>query len=259
MPVTCSTSRLLIASGSLDRRRRDIGDERHGGRLDRRPCSSASRMASAAGCISAQWNGALTGSSTARRAPNFGASSTARSIAVLAPQITTWPGALSLAASQTSPSAAALASSWLGEIGAEQRRHRPFADRHRLLHGAARVLSSRAVSARLRAPAAASAEYSPSEWPATKVTLSMKLEALLGEHAHRRERHRHQRRLRILGERQLSLGPLPHQLGQILAERLVDFGKHRARGRIGLGELGAHADGLASLTGKNESNAHRRE
>ena len=62
---------------------------------------SARRITSAAGFIKAQWNGALTGSSTARRAPNFGASATARSIASLAPEITTCPGALSLAASQT--------------------------------------------------------------------------------------------------------------------------------------------------------------
>ena len=55
----------------------------------------------------------------------------------------------------------------LRKIGAEQRRHGAFADRHGLLHRAPLILRSRAVSARLRAPAAASAEYSPSECPAT--------------------------------------------------------------------------------------------
>ena len=140
MPVTCSTSRALNVLRIGDRRGKHIGHQRNRGRLDL-TLASASRMASAAGCISAQWKGALTGSSTARRAPNFGAKPTARSIAVLAPEITTWPGALSLAASHTSPSAAALGQLLgLAEIGAEQRRHRPFAHRHRLLHGAAACL-----------------------------------------------------------------------------------------------------------------------
>ena len=82
-------------------------------------------------------------------------------------------------------------------------------------------------------------------------------EPLLGfQRAQCRERYRHQGRLGIFGQGELILGPLPHHLGQRLTERLIDLGKHGARRRVGLGELGAHADRLAPLPGKNEGNAH---
>ena len=60
-------------------------------------------MASAAGCINVQWKGALTGSDMARLAPFSFAKMIARSTAAFVPEITTCPGALSFAASQTSP------------------------------------------------------------------------------------------------------------------------------------------------------------
>jgi len=59
-------------------------------------------MASAAGAISEQWNGADTGSSMARRMPRSLATSMARLTALRAPEITTWPPPLSLATSITS-------------------------------------------------------------------------------------------------------------------------------------------------------------
>ena len=66
-----------------------------------------------------------------------------------------------------------------------------------------RIFRRRAASATLSAPAAASAEYSPSEWPATILHLVGEAEALLRlQHAHDGERNRHQRRLRVLGQRQ---------------------------------------------------------
>ncbi len=88
MPVTCSTSRARIASGSDTGVASTLAITGTEGALIA-TLASASRMTSAAGCISAQWNGALTGSSTARRAPNLGANAKARSIADLAPEITT--------------------------------------------------------------------------------------------------------------------------------------------------------------------------
>ena len=55
----------------------------------------------------------------------------------------------------------------------------------------------------LRLPAAASAEYSPSEWPATKAASRPTEKAGFGlQHAQRRDRHRHQRRLGIFGQLQ---------------------------------------------------------
>jgi hypothetical protein len=70
-----------------------------------------------------------------------------------------------LATAQTSPSLAALASSALEAISAEEGCHAALA-----LPGTAACmalplcLEQRAVSARLNAPAAAKREYSPSEW-----------------------------------------------------------------------------------------------
>ena len=66
----------------------------------------------------------------------------------------------------------------------------------------------------------------------------------------------HDRRLRILGELELLVGTFAHQPEQVLAERLVDLVEHVLRGPARIGERRAHADGLASLSGKNEC-AHR--
>ena len=71
--------------------------------------ANTASIASAAGAIKAQWNGADTGKGMQRLAPRSVASAMARSIAAVAPDSTTWPGALSLAGWQTSPSAASAA------------------------------------------------------------------------------------------------------------------------------------------------------
>ena len=68
--------------------------------------ASASRSRSAAGAISEEWNGALTGSAIARFAPRAFADSTALCTAPAWPAMTTCPGALKFTASQTSPRAA---------------------------------------------------------------------------------------------------------------------------------------------------------
>ncbi len=101
-------------------------------------------MASAAGAISAQWNGAETGSSMARLMPRALEISTARSTAALWPEITTWPPPLSLAGCTTCFVSCLGVDHRLGadrlrlvEIGAEQGGHRTFARRHGALHGAA--------------------------------------------------------------------------------------------------------------------------
>ncbi len=70
----------------------------------------------------------------ARAAPSA-ANAIARSTAVLWPLTTTWPGALSLAASQTSPWAAAAATSRAASISSPNSAAiAPNADRHRALH-----------------------------------------------------------------------------------------------------------------------------
>ena len=102
-------------------------------------CASASAITSAAGAISAQWKGALTGSRIARLAPLALAISTARSTAARSPETTTWPGPLSLAACADLALGAPPRRPARGcvEVEPEQRRHGALADRHGLLHGPA--------------------------------------------------------------------------------------------------------------------------
>ncbi len=115
------------------------------------------------------------------------------------------------------------------------------------------------MSARPIAPAAASAEYSPSEWPATKAARLDGNAELAVEHAHRRHADRHQRRLGVLGQGQRLDRPLAHELEQSLAEGVVDLLEHLAGGGEGVGKFDAHADGLAALTREHEGETHGRK
>ena len=122
-----------------------------------------------------------------------------------------------------------------------------------------RVRSSRAVSAMVRLPAAASAEYSPSECPATKAaSRPTEKPASVSSTRERRDRHRHQRRLGVLGELQGFGRTVPDHGGQLLAERRIDLVEHRAGGRKGFGERLAHADRLGPLPRKSKCCRHRR-
>ena len=71
--------------------------------------------------------------------------------------------------------------------------------------------------------------------------------AFLLQHAQHRDGVGHDRRLGVFGEGKLVLRPLAHQREQLLAERIVDFFEHRARGGTGIGEVRTHADLLAAL------------
>jgi len=87
--------------------------------------------------------------------------------------------------------------------------------------------------------------------------VALEIDARLGfDHAHGGKRHRHQRRLRILGERQRLGRTVPHDGGELVAERGVDLVEHAARRREILGERLAHAHGLASLAGKYQRDRH---
>ena len=113
--------------------------------------------------------------------------------------------------------------------------------------------SSRAVSASVSAPAAHNAEYSPSEWPATKAAsraTSSPASAL--ERPQRRQAGRHQRRLGVGGQRQLRLRPLEDQFRQLSPSAASTSLEHPRRRRKRRGERLAHADGLRALTGKHE-------
>ncbi len=80
--------------------------------------------------------------------------------------------------------------------------------------------------------------------------------ALALEHAQHGEADRHQRRLGVLGQRELVLRPLEDHPGEVLAERLVDFGEDLAGAGMAFGEVAPHADGLRALSGKNQRASH---
>ena len=158
--------------GVGDRRGQHVGDRRGTAGALISTLASASAIASAAGCISAQWKGALTLSGMKRRTPCALASSAARSMAVLAPEMTAWVGSLSLASWHTSPCAASAASFSAASLPTpSSAAMAPCPTGTAACMARPRVFSRRAASATLSAPAAASAEYSPSECPATYFTL----------------------------------------------------------------------------------------
>ena len=78
----------------------------------------------------------------------------------------------------------------------------------------------------------------------------------LAQHGKRRERHRHQRGLRVLRQRQLRLGAFPHDARQLLAKRLVHGLEHGLRGGKALRQPLPHAYGLAALARKCECKCH---
>ena len=55
----------------------------------------------------------------------------------------------------------------------------------------------------------------------------------------------------------VSSGPSNMMLGEVLLQRRIDLLEHGASGRIGLGQLGTHADGLAALPRKYECDGHQ--
>ena len=147
-PVTCSTSSRRISSGSLTASARDVGHQRHrrAPRSPRPPAPRPSRRPPAASARSGTARSPAAASPAWRRCAL--AISTARSTAAVAPETTTCAGSLSFAA------CADLALRRLrrhrldrGEVEPEQRRHRPLADRHRLLH---RLRRAAAAAARCR-------------------------------------------------------------------------------------------------------------
>ena len=75
---------------------------------------------------------------------------------------------------------------------------------------------------------------------------------LCAQRRHHGEAHRHERGLRIGGQRQLGLGPFEHKGGQLLPKRIVDFVEDLACRGKGFGQRLAHADGLRPLAGKHE-------
>ncbi len=76
--------------------------------------------------------------------------------------------------------------------------------------------------------------------------------AFFFQHTQNGERMGHERGLGVLGQGEFLARPLEHQFRELLAEGVIDFLEHLARGGEGGGEIAAHADGLAALAREDE-------
>ena len=257
VPVTCCTKARTISAGSLIGLASTFATTGTTGGLTV-TCASACAITSAAGCINAQWKGADTCSNMARLAPLALAISTARSTAALSPDTTTCPAPLSLAAWQTWPCAAS-AGDRHGRVVVEpeQRRHGADADRHRLLHRLpARAQQPRGVGDGEGAGGGERGIFAE-RMAGDELRVAFEIETGFGfQHAHRRERNRHQCRLRILGERERIGWALEHDGGKLGAKRFIDLVEHLPGRRKIRRQRLAHADRLAALARKHECDRH---
>ena len=167
-PVTCSTSRRRMSTGSLTGRAVTLATTGTDGLLIL-AAASADSISTAAGAISGEWNGADTGRAIALT-PLALAAAMAASTPAFVPDITTLPLLLSLAT--TTVPAAEPSSAMISAISTSTLPMRaaiaPVPAGAAACMASPRRRSSLAASVTDRAPAAASAEYSPSECPATK-------------------------------------------------------------------------------------------
>ena len=142
-----------------------------------------------------------------------------------------------------------------GEVEPEESRHRPLADRNRLLHrlpaqaeeprGIAETERTGRAECRIFAERMAGDEGGGSD-----------RHALGLERAHRGERGRHQRRLGVAGQGELGGVTVPDQRRELLAEGRIDLVENRLRRREGRGEVAPHADDLGTLPRKYECARH---
>ena len=141
----------------------------------------------------------------------------------------------------------------LVDVGAEQRAHRAHAHRHRRLHRlAAQLEQPRGVGQAERAHGAERGIFAQAV-ARDEIGLGGEIDAaVLLQHPQHRDGMRHDRRLRVGGERQDVLGAFAHDRREPLAERVVDFLEDLARGDAGFGELRAHAHLLATLSREYE-------
>ena len=163
VPQTCRTRPSRISAAVVTGRAVTLATTGTAGSIQR-AAESACAMASAAGRISEEWNGAETGKRTARLTPRRLAMSIARAMAAAVPDRTTWPPPLSLATSQTSPSdASAAISAAVAASTPIKAAMAPEPTGTAACMAEPRSLRSRAASTIENVPAAARAEYSPSE------------------------------------------------------------------------------------------------
>ena len=141
----------------------------------------------------------------------------------------------------------------LVDIGPEQRGHRAFADRHRILHGdAAQAQKLRRVRQRESARRAQGGVFTERMARDAGGVVRQLDPEFLRQHALGGDGVGHDRGLRIRGQRQFAFRPFAHQSADFLRQRLVDFLEHFARNGAGIGEIGTHPDLLAPLTGEDK-------
>ncbi len=115
------------------------------------------------------------------------------------------------------------------EVRAEQRGHRPNSHRHCRLHRLAAQLQQPGRGRKVERAGRAQSRIFAEAVPGDEVRGLGELNAAIpGQHREHRDRVRHDRRLRILGQLELVVGPLAHQPEQMLAQRLVDLVEHIA-------------------------------
>ncbi len=145
----------------------------------------------------------------------------------------------------------------LVEVEAEDRRHGTGADRGGRLHGGAAQAQQPGGVGDGDGAGGGQRRILAQRMAGDEGGVALQVEPGLGlQHAQRRERGGHQRRLGVGGERQRLDRPVPHDGRQLLAQRLVDFLEHGAGDGELIGEGLAHADRLAALPGKHEGAAH---
>jgi len=140
-----------------------------------------------------------------------------------------------------------------GEVGAEQGRHRPLADRHRRLHRLAALLQQTRGGGEIEGAGRAQRGIFAQRMTGDEICLGGELDT---RGAQCRHRIGHDRRLGVLGQHQLFGRALTHQPRQILAQRLVRLLEDGACLPARPGQRRAHADRLAPLPREDEC-AHR--
>ncbi len=131
--------------------------------------SMAARRAAAAGAINGLWAAMLTARGIILRAPPASAARMAASMPILSPEITTWPGQLSLATWAMPPLSAAARAQISANFSSSSPKTaaiRPGDSWPACFISRPRSRTRRSPSSRLRAPAATRAVYSPMLWPA---------------------------------------------------------------------------------------------
>ena len=144
----------------------------------------------------------------------------------------------------------------VGMLQPDDRRHGAFTNGNGRLHGiAANAQEPRGIGERKRSGSAQGRIFA--ERMAGDIgDLGFQVEPFGFQDPKGRDRHRHQRRLGVRRQRQRFFRAVPHDIGELFAERLVHFGKDGGRLRKGICQVLAHAERLTALSWKCECDCH---